>query len=54
MRIVTFRGNGVVQHGVRTGDTITVHPDDVSAVDLAVVVVTFLVFSLVFSVMFAF
>ena len=36
MRIVTFRRNGVVQHGVRTGETITVHPDAVSAVDLAV------------------
>lgn len=35
MRIVTFRQNGIVRHGVRTGDTIQVHPDAVSAVDLA-------------------
>jgi acylpyruvate hydrolase len=35
MRIVTFRHNGIVQHGVRTGDVITIHPDAASAVDLA-------------------
>ena len=36
MRIVTFRQNGVVQHGVRTGDTITVYPEAASAVAIAV------------------
>lgn len=36
MRIVTFRRNGIVQHGVRTGNAIRVHPNAVSAVDLAV------------------
>jgi acylpyruvate hydrolase len=36
MRIVTFRQNGNVQHGVRQGDTITVYPDAPSAVELAV------------------
>jgi 2-keto-4-pentenoate hydratase/2-oxohepta-3-ene-1,7-dioic acid hydratase in catechol pathway len=35
MRIVTFRQNGIVQHGVRTGDTITVYPDAPSAVELS-------------------
>ncbi len=35
MRIVTFRRNGIVQHGVRTGSTIRVHPGATSAVDLA-------------------
>lgn len=35
MRIVTFRRNGIVQHGGRTGDMITVYPDAPSAVDLA-------------------
>ena len=35
MHIVTFCRNGIVQHGVRTGDVITVHPDAASAVDLA-------------------
>lgn len=35
MRIVTFRRNGIVQHGVRTGQIITVYPDAPSAVDLA-------------------
>lgn len=36
MHIVTFRRNGVIQHGVRTGDMVRVHPDAISAVDLAV------------------
>jgi acylpyruvate hydrolase len=36
MRIVTFRRNGIVQHGVLSGETIAVHPDATSAVDLAV------------------
>ena len=35
MRIVTFRQNGVVGHGVRTGNSIQVHPEATSAVDLA-------------------
>jgi acylpyruvate hydrolase len=35
MRIVTFRLNGNVRHGVRIGDTIQVYPDAMSAVDLA-------------------
>lgn len=35
MRIVTFRRNGIVQHGVRTGQIITVYPDAPSAADLA-------------------
>jgi 2-keto-4-pentenoate hydratase/2-oxohepta-3-ene-1,7-dioic acid hydratase in catechol pathway len=35
MRIVTFRQNGNVRHGVRIGDTIQVYPDAASAVDLA-------------------
>jgi hypothetical protein len=35
MRIVTFRHNGIVQHGARTGDTVTVYPDAPSAVELA-------------------
>jgi 2-keto-4-pentenoate hydratase/2-oxohepta-3-ene-1,7-dioic acid hydratase in catechol pathway len=35
MRIVTFRRNGIVQHGVRNGDSIAVHSDATSAVDLA-------------------
>ena len=35
MRIVTFRQNGNVRHGTRTGDSILVHPDAVSATDLA-------------------
>ena len=35
MRIVTFRQNGIVRHGVRSGNTIQVHPDAASAVDLA-------------------
>lgn len=35
MRIVTFRLNGKVQHGIRSGDSIQVYPDAVSAVDLA-------------------
>jgi acylpyruvate hydrolase len=35
MRIVTFRQNGNVRHGVRIGDTIQVYPDAMSAVDLA-------------------
>jgi acylpyruvate hydrolase len=35
MRIVTFRHNGIVQHGVRSGETITVYPDVPSAVELA-------------------
>jgi acylpyruvate hydrolase len=36
MRIVTFRRNGIVQHGALSGDTIAVHPDATSAVDLAI------------------
>ncbi len=36
MRIVTFARNGRVQHGVRAGDRIRVHPTATSAVDLAV------------------
>ncbi len=36
MRIVTFRRNGIVQHGVRTGSSLKVHPEATSAVDLAV------------------
>jgi 2-keto-4-pentenoate hydratase/2-oxohepta-3-ene-1,7-dioic acid hydratase in catechol pathway len=35
MRIVTFRRNGIVQHGVRHGNSIAVHPAASSAVDLA-------------------
>ena len=35
MRIVTFRQNGTVRHGTRTGDTIQVYPDATSAVELA-------------------
>ncbi len=35
MRIVTFRLNGKVQHGVRTGDRIQIYSDTASAVDLA-------------------
>ena len=35
MRIVTFRQNGLIQHGVRNGDTINVYPDAPSAVELA-------------------
>lgn len=35
MRIVTFRLDGQVQHGVRTGDRIRVYADAASAVDLA-------------------
>jgi acylpyruvate hydrolase len=35
MRIVTFRLNGKVQHGVRKEDLIKIYPDAVSAVDLA-------------------
>ncbi|MEY2928429.1 MAG: hypothetical protein RL367_2906 [Pseudomonadota bacterium] len=35
MRIVTFRHNGIIQSGVRTGASIQVHPDATSAVDLA-------------------
>jgi 2-keto-4-pentenoate hydratase/2-oxohepta-3-ene-1,7-dioic acid hydratase in catechol pathway len=35
MRIVTFRLNGKVQHGVRTGDRIQIYSDAASAVDLA-------------------
>ena len=36
MRIVTFRRNGIVQYGVRTGSAIRVHPRARSAPDLAV------------------
>ena len=36
MRIVTFRRNGGVHHGVRVGDRIRIHPTAPSAVDLAV------------------
>jgi acylpyruvate hydrolase len=36
MRIVTLRRDGIVQHGVRTGDTITIYPGAPSAVELAV------------------
>lgn len=36
MRIATFRHNGTVQHGVRSGDTVAVYPDTPSAVALAV------------------
>jgi acylpyruvate hydrolase len=35
MRIVAFSRNGAVQYGVRTGDTVRVHPAATSAVDLA-------------------
>jgi acylpyruvate hydrolase len=35
MRIVTFRLNGKVQHGVRTGDRIQIYSAAASAVDLA-------------------
>ena len=35
MRIVTFSRNGGVQHGVRLGDQIRVHPSAASAPDLA-------------------
>ena len=35
MRIVTFRQNGIVRHGVRTGGTIQVRADATSATDLA-------------------
>ena len=35
MRIVTFRQNGIVRYGIRAGDSILVHPDAVSATDLA-------------------
>jgi acylpyruvate hydrolase len=35
MRIVTFTLNGSIQHGVRTGDSIRVHPSATSAVALA-------------------
>ena len=36
MRIVTFSRQGRIQHGVRAGDRITVHPAAGSAVELAV------------------
>ena len=36
MRIVTFRRNGGVHHGVRVGDRIRIHPTATSAMDLAV------------------
>jgi acylpyruvate hydrolase len=36
MRIVTFKQNGTVQHGVRDGDRIKLYPSATSAVDLAV------------------
>jgi 2-keto-4-pentenoate hydratase/2-oxohepta-3-ene-1,7-dioic acid hydratase in catechol pathway len=35
MRIVTFSLNGTRQHGVRTGNSIRIHPTATSAVDLA-------------------
>lgn len=35
MRIVTFRHNGSVQHGVRVGETISIYPAAASAVELA-------------------
>lgn len=35
MRIVTFSRDGRVQHGVRDGDRVRVHPSATSAVDLA-------------------
>ncbi|WP_310533319.1 fumarylacetoacetate hydrolase family protein [Novosphingobium sp.] len=35
MRIVTFRRDGKVQHGVRSGHSVTVYPDATSAVELA-------------------
>ena len=35
MRIVTFRHNGIVRHGVRSGESIEVHSEATSAVDLA-------------------
>ncbi len=35
MHIVTFRQNGTVRHGTRTGDTIQVYPGATSAVELA-------------------
>ena len=36
MRIITFSRQGRIQHGVRTGDKITVHPSAGSAVELAI------------------
>jgi acylpyruvate hydrolase len=35
MRIVTFRRGGIVQHGIRTGASIEVHPDAASVIDIA-------------------
>lgn len=35
MRIVTFSRNGTIQHGVKVGDRVTVHPTAASAPDLA-------------------
>lgn len=36
MRIITFERNGVVQHGIRTGELVQLCPNAASAVDLAV------------------
>ena len=36
MRIVTFRRNGIVQHGFRNGSSVAVQPAATSAVDLAI------------------
>jgi len=36
MHIVTFRRNGSIQHGARTGDRLQVYPTATSAIDLAV------------------
>ena len=35
MRIVTFSRNGSVEHGVRVGDHVRIHPTAASAIDLA-------------------
>ena len=35
MRIITFSRNGSVEHGVRVGDHVRVHPTAAGAVDLA-------------------
>jgi acylpyruvate hydrolase len=35
MRIVTFEHNGIIQHGIRTGETVRLCPGATSAVDLA-------------------
>ena len=35
MRIVTFERDGIVQHGIRAGETVRVCPGATSAVELA-------------------